>query len=175
MSGSSSGGVSASGVGQVGSAIGGVVSDIGAYVGAGYTEAGEEAAAQGFGEAAQIAYQNSQEAEAAGKLQQVQTARQVFKTEGAGIATAAGNGLKLEGSAASILRGSAAQGALAGQLIGTQTQINVNGYISQMQSDQAEQQQAEDAAAAAKASKTGDLISGVISGVTAVAEVAAMA
>jgi hypothetical protein len=161
-------------IGQIGQAIGGAVTDIGQYIGANYTIAGEEAAAKGFQTAAQIALENSQEAEAAGKLQQIQTQRQVYMTAGAGVASAAGNGLKIEGSAMNIMKSTAAQGAVAGQLIGTQTQINVNGYMQQMAADTAEMQQAQDAANAAKSSKTFDLIGAGIQGVTAISEIAAM-
>lgn len=165
---------SASGMGSVGSALGGVVSDIGSVVGAGYTIAGEEAAVQGFQTAAGIAFNNSEEARAAGKLQQVQTARQVYQVGSAAAAATAANGLKLEGSAASILRNTAAQGAVANQLIGTQTQINVNGYLQQMSADQTEAQQAEDAAQAARTSQKFGEFGAVVEGVTAIAETAAM-
>jgi hypothetical protein len=166
---------SAQGIASASGSLGGAVSDIANAIGASSTIAGEEAAAQGFGQAATIAYENSQQEEAAGKLQQVQNARQVYKVGSSGIAAAAGNGLKLEGSAASILRNTSAQGAIASQLIGTQTQIEVNSYISQMQADYAEQQQAEDAANAAKVGKLGALIGGGINAVTGVAQIDMMA
>lgn len=166
--------VSAQGIGAATSTAGGAVSDIASAIGAGATAAGDEAAAQGFGQAATIAQQNANEAAAAGKLQQVQTARGVYKTAGAGIAAAAGNNLKLQGSAASILANSMAQGAVASQLVGTQTQIEVNGYMQQMQSDLTEQTQAEDAAKAAKDAGIGSGIGAVLKIAGTVAEVAAM-
>lgn len=142
--------------------IGAAVSEIAGAIGAGSTIAGFEAAKEGFVQAGQIAYNNSQEALAAGRLQQIQTARKVYQTGGAGIAATAGNGLRLEGSAASILRNTAAQGAVAKQLIGTQTQIEVNGYLAQMAADASEARQAEASANAARASRTGGFIAGAL-------------
>jgi hypothetical protein len=169
------GSFSAQGAANLGSGVSGVVQDIGAYVGAQYTIRGEEMAAAGFDEAANIAFLNEEQASAAGKLQQVQTARQVFKTAGAGIASAAGNGLRMSGSAENILRNTHEQGAIANQLIGTQTQIEVNGFIQQMKADQMEAQQAREAAAAAKSSQIGDLIGAGVNAITSGVAAAGMA
>jgi hypothetical protein len=153
------------GVQMAAQAAGGVAQDLAAANAAGST-AQEQAVASGeFGAAANIAFQNSQEASAAGKLQQVQNARKVFQVSGAGIAAAAGNGERMSGSAMNILRNSHEQGTIAGQLIGTQTQIEVNGYIDQMNADFAQQQQADEMKKAAEEQKKGDFMGAIIHGV----------
>ncbi len=155
------------------SAAGGAVADLYAAKAAGHTASEQEVAASEFGAAANIAFQNSQEAGAAGKLQQVQNARKVFQVSGAGMAAAGANGERMSGSAMNILRNSHEQGTIASQLIGTQTQIEVNGYINQMQADFAQQQQAEEMAQAAREQQKGDIIGSIIKGVETVAAVVA--
>ncbi len=144
--------------------IGGAVNDIFAAQGAEETAAGETAAAGLFGESATLAAQNAQEAEGIGKFQQVQTARQVSLAQGSATAAAGAGGLRIGGSAGAIIRSNAQQGAVASQLVGMQTNINVNGYLEQEQADKAEQVQAEAAAAAAKSAAAGDKIGGFFSG-----------
>lgn len=153
--------------------IGGAAADIGQSIQAGYTAQGDLIAAQGFEKAGQIADQNAFEAQAAGKLQQVQLARQVYQTVGAGEAAAGANGLRLEGSVANLIRSTGSQGALASQLLNTQTQINVNGYLQQAQADYTEEAQANEAAEAAKKAASGSILGSVIKGVIGLASVVA--
>lgn len=129
------------------------------------TAAADTAAAGLFGQAATQAAQNAQISEASGKFQQVQTARQVSMVQGTAAATAAGGGLRLSGSVAAIMRSNAQQGAVANQLIGLQTGINVNSYMEQSEADKAEQTQALGAAAAAEAAAKSSGIGAIFSGV----------
>ena len=173
MSGSTSG-FGMAGVNQVAGFIGGAFTDLAAAQAGRTTASGELAAAAGFGQATQEAYSNEQQTEAAGKLQLIQQQRQLYQVGGTAQAQTAGQGLKLEGSAASILRNTAAQGAVAQQLTSTQTAINAAGYMAQMQSDTQEQMQAMEAEKAAKGAASSGLIGGLIKGVTAVAGAVAM-
>lgn len=128
--------------------IGQAWQSFGTAIGDWATAHGEEQAASLFGEAAQIAGQSATEEQAVGKLQQVQTARQVMLTSSSATAAAAAGGLRIGGSAAAILRSNASQGAFANQLIAENTGINVNSYLQQQTAAQAEQTQALTAAKA---------------------------
>ena len=149
------------------SGVGSVLSGQAAAKGYATTYAGEEVAAGQFGLAEGLALQNANESKAAGALTQVQLARQVSQVQGQETAIAAGNGLRLGGSAGAIIRSTASQGALASQLQQTQTNINVNGFLTAAQADQAEQQQAYNQAAAAKQAESGAAFGEITGGLKA--------
>jgi hypothetical protein len=151
------------------SGIGGAVSDLFSAQNDQTTAQGETAAAGLFGQAATQAAQNAAIAESSGKFQQVQTARQLSLTQGAATAYTAGGGLLLRGSAASILRSNAQQGAVAQQEIGMQTGINVNSYLEQSEADKAEQAQALAAAQAAEAAAKSSGLGAIFSGLKGIA------
>lgn len=129
------------------------------------TAQGDTQAAALFGQAATIAGQSATEAQAVGKLQEVQTARQVMMTQGSVTAAAAAGGLRIGGSAAAIIRSNAYQGALAHSLIAENTQINVNSYMQQQIADQEQQESATSAASAAESGAGYAKIGGIIGGI----------
>jgi hypothetical protein len=57
--------------------------------------------------------------------------RQLYQTLGTGRADIASSGLKISGSAADVMRSSAAQGAVTRDLIGLQGEINEQGLLAQ--------------------------------------------
>jgi hypothetical protein len=177
MSGStgSLGGFNFTALGSGISSAAGAVSSFAGAAGDLITAAGEQQAAGLFGQAATLAGQSATEEEAVGKLQQVQTARQVMLTQSNATAAAAANGLRISGSSADIIRSNAQQGALANQLIGENTQINVNSYLEQQIADQEEQEQAETAASAAKKAASGGFLGGILQGLGAVTSFAGAA
>jgi hypothetical protein len=131
--------------GQAASGIGGIAAGAESIAGAAgdiMTAQGEEEAAGLFGQAATIAENSSIQAQFAGRLQQTQNARAVLQTQGTATAAAAANGARTGGSVGAILRSNASQGALAQQLIGENTQINVNSYMQQNIADTEQQQNA---------------------------------
>jgi hypothetical protein len=159
--------------GQAASGIGGIAAGAESIAGAAgdiMTAQGEEEAAGLFGQAATIAENSSIQAQFTGKLQQVQNARAVMMTQGTAMTAAAAGGLKIGGSAAAILRSNAGQGALANQLIGENTQINVNSFMQQNIADTEQQQNALSQADAEKVAAAGagiggalDIIGGIVS------------
>lgn len=60
--------------------------------------------------------------------------RQIYQTLGQGRADIGASGLKLSGTAADVMRASAAQGSITRNLIGLQGQIDTQGYIAQAKS-----------------------------------------
>lgn len=130
--------------------IGGVFSDLGQAASSQMTAAGETAASAGFGQAAGFAFNNYQQTEAAGKLQLLQEQRSLYQVGGQQQAQAGAQGIKMEGSAANIMRNSAQQGAVAQQLTSSQTNINAAAFLAQMQADNQEMVQANAEATAAK-------------------------
>lgn len=147
-------------------AIGAGVSGLGSLLGGFATADADNAQAQGYDTAANYAQMNSLLAGESGGIQELQAARQIQRTEGTQIATAAGNGLKLGGSAASIVRDSTQTGALQEGVIGLQTSINVTNYEEQ-------QQALHGAAQAAKAAAKSAETSGIMGGIGGVLGIAA--
>ena len=156
------------------SEVAGVATGIGNAVGDLFTVSGEEQAAGLYGQAATAAGVSATEEQAAGRLQQIQTSRQVNLIQGTAQANAAAGNLKIGGSAAAILRSNATQGALANQLTGEQTQINVDAYMQQQLADKIQQSNAEAAAKAEKANAFGSFIGAGIDAIGAVAAIAAL-
>lgn len=148
--------------GSLGSLAGGVQA-IGGAVGDIFAAQGSGIAAAQFGQAATIAGQNAQQATEAYKLQEVQTARQVYQTTGTDIAAAGANGGMLTGSAASVVKSNTMQGALANQIIGLQGRINVNSFLAQQQADEAQQQEAEQQQKAQEVGAIGGILGGALS------------
>jgi len=149
--------VSAQGVSSAIGDFGGAVSDLMAV-------GGMQQEATAFGQAAALEEQNKQIALESGAIQQMQQQRQELKVVGAGQADVAGNGLAASGNALDVYRNSMAQGALASQLTGVQTQVNANSYEAQAGAYRGEQQAAE---SAAKAKQAGGIMS-AIGGVAAI-------
>lgn len=141
------------------------IQGFGAAAGDLITASGDTQAAALFGQAATIAGQSATEAEAVGRLQEVQTARAVMQTQGQVMGAAAAGGLRIGGSAAAIIRSNATQGALAQQLVAENTQINVNSYMQQKLADTEQEESATAAAAAAKSAAGYAEIGGIIGGI----------
>ena len=143
------------------------IGDIGGAVGDLFSAVGDQAEANSYGEAATYAAQYAKIAASTGQIQQAQTRRQVYSSESATQAVSAGNGLRMSGSAANVLRSSAQQGALQVGLVGEQTQVNVNADLQQENAYAGEQQAAENA-------KSGAEAGGLLSAVSGIASIAGM-
>ena len=130
--------------------VGGIVGGIGSLFGGFGKSDAFQAEAQGFATAAQFANENATLSGEVGGLQELAAARQIQHVEGSQVATAAGNGLHLSGSALSLIRDSASQGALAEGQIGLRTAIAVTNYQGQAAADLAQQQAAQAQASAAE-------------------------
>jgi hypothetical protein len=129
------------------------------------TAQADEAQAQAFDIAAQFAVVNEHLAGEAGGLKELQSARQQEQVQGKQMATAAGNGMKIGGSALSIVRDASQQGALDRGVLGLQTSINVTNYAGQAAAAQA---QAAASRQAASAAQTGGILGaagGIIGGI----------
>lgn len=142
---------SAQGLGAAGDLFSGIATGI-----------GDMASAKAYKKAAKYAHQNAIIARAAGDIKLAQTGRQIFKTIGAQEAGYAGAGLTGGGVAQSVLRDSLSQGALEKAIVNAQTNIDVNGYLSQ-------EAQFKGMAKAAKASGIGAIVGGVVSAASVVA------
>lgn len=92
---------------------------------------GSTAEANSFTTASQLAQQNAALTNTSTKIQETQTARSVFQTEGTQMADVAGAGFTESGSALDLLRSTAQQGALAESLVNIQGAINENSYAAQ--------------------------------------------
>src|SRR5581483_7490836 len=95
-------------------------------------------------------------------IQEMQVQREAYKAIGGQIADVAGAGFAESGSALDLLRSSAAQGALAKQLVTEQGGIQVESYKTQAASYDAMAQAADMAAQADRESGLGSFISGGI-------------
>lgn len=131
---------------------------------------------QNYGLAAQFAEQNAQFTAESTAIKQAQIERQTTMSLGETTADVAGAGFATSGTALDLLRDSASQGAITKAVAGQQGLITQAGYQEQAQSYQNMQAAAnlaaqEDrlAADAAKSAATGDMITGVLKGVAAVA------
>lgn len=128
--------------------LGGAVSDI-------FGAIGDKAEAGAYSEASTLAGQNAQIAAASGRIQQVQSDRQIYQSIGGSKADVAGAGLAASGSALDVIRSSTQQGALQKALIANQTSINVNGYQEEASAYQG-------MASAASAASTGGFLGGLL-------------
>lgn len=88
--------------------------------------AGSKAAAAGYFKAADLTKTET-------ALKETALNRQIYQTIGGGIADVAASGLNLGGSAADLLRSSAAQGALSKGLVQLQGDITASSYTAQGQ------------------------------------------
>lgn len=91
---------------------------------------GNAAQANAFSGAATLAEQNAQLEAASTRIQETQTARQVYQTIGTQEADVAGAGFTESGSALDLLQASQQQGALAKSLVNIQGAITGNAYAS---------------------------------------------
>lgn len=107
---------------------------------------GDLAEASAYKEAATIATNDAQIAKASGAIQTYQMQRKINTTVGGQMAEEGAAGFSMQGSAGDIRRASFSQGALAKQLIGVQTSINVNNYTQEASSARAMASAASDAA-----------------------------
>lgn len=133
------------------------------------TAAGARAAAAGLRAAAGIAQNNLGIEEQSIGIKQLSASRSIFQTDSSMRANIAGNGFAEAGSAMDLLKDSATQGDLQHSLVSQQGEIDLNSIKTQVLSlnTQADQQDA-----AAAAASNGSMISGVIKGVTAAAQLA---
>lgn len=129
------------------------------------TAQADEAQAHAYDIAAQFAEQNAHLAGEAGGLKELAASRQQQTAQGKEVAAAAGNGLKIGGSALSIIRDASQQGSFERGVIGLQTSINVTNYMGQAAAAHA---QAEASRQAAKSAETGGFLGaagGIIGGI----------
>lgn len=99
--------------------------------------------ANSLNEEAQFYKQSAALTKASGQLKLLAQQRQTYQMLGATRAAAAGNGLKLSGSAESILRSNAGNAAIERNLIGINNEIAVKGLLEQEQQAKEEAQGAE--------------------------------
>lgn len=123
--------------------------DFGTAVSDLYAAQGAAATASADEQAAALEKQNIQIEKESVNVQKTQQERQQYQSMSGTVAEAAGAGLSTSGSISSILRSSAAQGALAKNLIGIQGQIQENSFQAQEVSFTGQ-------AEAAKAAESGD-------------------
>lgn len=151
---------------------GGAVADFGAAAGDLITQQGYYRAAQGYTQAGNIESQNETIARSSGAIQKAQAARELYKSESSTEAAAGGAGLKLSGSMASVIRGSAAQGALQQAVIGANTETTVNNSKAQATAYYAESDQATAQGNAAGAASGSSMLGGIVSGIGSIAAMA---
>ncbi len=139
------------------SVAGDVLGGFGAFEAGQSTAAADRAKARGFGlestaytQAAGYAQGNVDLAEEAKAIKNYQTMRHVAAVEGSQKAAVGGAGFAESGTALSLLKDSAAQGALASGLVNVQGEIQAQGYRAQQASDLALSNEALNAQAAAK-------------------------
>lgn len=133
------------------SGLGDIVTDLGSAVGDLFGSQGNAAEANSFSSAATLATQNAQLTAASTRIQETQTARQLFQTEGTQEADVAGAGFTESGSALDLLKSSMQQGSLAKSLVNIQGAIQENSYAAQAGAYSGE------AAAAKEASQAGTI------------------
>jgi hypothetical protein len=141
----SSGGPS---LGTTAGAASDLFSGIGSVVSGFAGAAGSKAAATEYGYAAQTTKE-------AAAIEELQAQRQITQTLGQNRAAVASNGFQLGGSAADLLRQSAAQGALTKGAISLQGAAQEQAYLQQQKS--------------AKSAGTGQLVGGILGGLGAIA------
>jgi hypothetical protein len=129
-----------------------------------FSAQGAFAEAKTLDQASSLEDENAKIAKESGAIQLTQQQRQAYKVVGAGQADVAGSGLAASGSALDVMRASASQASLAGQLIGTQTAINVNAYEAQAGAYRGEAQAANALGHADGGKAAGDLIGGIFKG-----------
>lgn len=151
---------------------GAAVQDLFASQGAALTAAGARAAAAGYRKAAGLATENLGYEEKSVALKQLQTDRSLFQTISSAEANAAGNGLKLSGSALGIIMDSANQGQLTKDIISQQGLIDANAIRQQIASYTAQAQQYDAAASAADMSGIGSIFGTALKGISAIAQFA---
>lgn len=122
------------GVASFGAAAGDLATQNASYEAAhSFTAAGEAE-----DRASVMARNNENISRASGSIQVAQQRRELYQSMSSTTAAAGGAGLRGGGSMASVLRGSASQGALQQALTGAQTQIQINSEEAQAQSYHAE-------------------------------------
>ncbi len=142
--------------------IGGdIVGGIAGYYAGQAKAGGLRAESRAYTEAAGFASGNVQLAEESKAIKDYLTQRQVLSAEGKQIADVGGAGFAESGSALSLLRESAAQGALATGLVNVQGEIQAQGYRAQAANDISLASQAKSAAGAAEDAGTAALIGGI--------------
>jgi hypothetical protein len=112
--------------------------DRGVAAAQGIMQTGDYAEATSYGNAASIANANARLATVSGQIQQSQEGIKIYKEISGQQADVAGAGFGNSGSAIYLMRASAAQGALANQLIGTNAELASGGYSSQAAASQAQ-------------------------------------
>ena len=117
-----------------------------------------------FSSAATLATQNAQLTAASTRIQETQTARQLFQTEGTQLADVAGAGFTESGSALDLLKSSMSQGALAKSLVNIQGAIQENSYAAQAGAYQGEAAAANEASTAGTISAIGAIGGALING-----------
>lgn len=150
---------------------GGAVADLFSSEGSKISAAGSRRAAAGYRRAGELATENLDYLGQSTNLKLLAADRSIYQTISTAEANIAGNGLKVSGSALDILRDSAAQGELTKNLISLQGNIDANAIKQQIASFGAQADQYDAAAEAADNASTGSMISGIIKGAAAVAQV----
>ena len=152
--------------------FGSAASLFGSAAGSAASAEGYRAEARAYSAAAIISGTNAQLTAGSTRLQQQRADRDLFKVLGAAKADIAGAGLTEAGSALDIIRGSAAEGALQKQVIGTQGTISENAYLQQQAAYQGQAEAASANAAAAAAGSKTSKVGGVLKVVGAIAGIA---
>jgi hypothetical protein len=137
---------------------------------------GEEAKGQGdlleqqnYQQAAKFALQEADYVKQSTAIQEMQQSREISKSLGQTTADVAGAGFATSGSAIDLLRESAAQGAIAKQVMQQQGNITEQGYKEQAQSYENMAAAAGVAASAASKGAFGDFMGAGIQGAAAIA------
>lgn len=173
-----SGGSALGGFGSLNQAFslaGGAVTDLFGAQAAKTSADGDRLEASSYRQAAGLANDDASFAQTSEQVQEFQQNRATFQAEGTTQSDVAGAGLAASGSALDILRDSAQQGSLASSMIRQQGSINIESYHEQADALNT-QAQAADMAAKAQDEQAGvSKWSGIIKGVGAVLEGAAVA
>lgn len=131
------------------------LSDLGSAVGDFFGAAGASAGAKGYKQAAALAGNDADIAQAASNIRVAQTRRQTYKVISGQASDVGAAGFGASGSAGDLARDSAIQANMAVQGVQAQGEIQVGEFKSQQQMDLQQ-------AAAAKAQASGDLFSGIM-------------
>jgi len=151
---------SSSSIADIGNAAGGAVSDI-------FGAVGDFAEAGAYTTAAQYATQNAQITQQSTAIQEYQAGQKIVQATGAEQAATAGAGLSSGGTNLDLMRASVQQGSLTKNLISLQGKVNENGYLAEAASYTG-------MASAANSAGKGGVAGGLIKGVVAAVEIAAM-
>lgn len=141
----------------------GAATDFGAAASDLISAGGEQSSAAADTAAASLEEQNVQLERESVAVQSAQQQRQLYKSLSSTQAQAGGAGLSSGGSIGNVLRASAAQGALAKNIIGIQGTIQENAYQTQATAYEGEAAAASAAATAKQGAGAFEILGGVAS------------